>query len=53
MLRAHFVKANKQYWSTSKHKPKHKLEKWFIIFVDGVGTYVQNTSIKELNHFSS
>ena len=36
-------------WST----PKHKLEKWFIISGDGVRTYVQNTPIKELNHFSS
>ena len=44
-------------WSTSKHKPKHKLEKWFIISDDGVYPYickyVQNTPINELNHFSS
>ena len=40
-----------------KDQPKHKLEKWFIISVDGVRPcirkYVQNTPIKELNHFSS
>ena len=44
-----FMKYN---WSTPKHKPKHKLEKWFIISVDGVGPYVhtkQNKPIKELN----
>ena len=46
----------KIYWSTPKHQPKHKLEKWFIISVDGVRTYetyVQNKSIKELRNFSS
>ena len=58
-----FVLFNKQsYWSTIKHKPKHKLEKWFIISGDGVRpsvhTYAyvrtkQNKPIKELNHFSS
>ena len=44
----------------AKHNPKHKLEKWFIISGDGVRpslqfirTYVQNTPIQELNHFSS
>ena len=41
------------YWSKPKHKPKHKLEKWFIISGDGVRTYVQNTMIKEFNHFLS
>ena len=33
-------------WSTPKHKPKHKLEKWFIISGDGcpsVRTYVYKT----------
>ena len=45
---------------TPKHQPKHKLEKWFIISVDGVRpsvhTYVctnQTKPIKELNYFSS
>ena len=32
---------HKNNLSTPKHKPKHKLEKWFIIFGDGVCTYVQ------------
>ena len=42
------------YWSTPKNKPKHKLEKWFIISSDdGVRPSVQNKTIKELNHFSS
>ena len=48
------------YWSTPKHKPKHKLEKWFIIPGDGVCPtyvmyvpYVHNTPIKELRRFSS
>ena len=49
-----------------KHKPKHKLEKWFIISGDGVRpyirtyvrvrTYVQNKTKQtdqRLNHFSS
>ena len=50
-----------------KHKPKHKLEKWFIISGDGVHLSVrpalcpyvmyictkQNKLIEELNHFSS
>ena len=40
----------------AQHKPKHKLEKWFIISGDGVRPSVrtkQNKPIKELNHFSS
>ena len=42
------------YWSTPKHKPKHKLEKWFIISGDGVRPSVrtkQNKPIKELTPF--
>ena len=52
-------------WTTPKHKPMYKLEKWFIISGDGVRpsvhTYAyvrtyktkQNKPIKQLNHFSS
>ena len=29
------------YWSTPKHKLKHKLEKWFIISGGGVRPYIR------------
>ena len=47
-------------WSTPKHQPKHKLEKWLIISGDGIRPYLhtyvrtkQDKPIKELNHFLS
>ena len=40
-----------------KHKPKHKLEKWFIISGDGVRpyvrTYIQNQPIKDETTFQA
>ena len=30
----------------AQHKPKHKLEKWFIISGDGVRTYVTCTYVQ-------
>ena len=35
------------YWSMSKHKPKHKLEKWFIISGDGVRPSVRPYKTKQ------
>ena len=39
-----------------KHKPKHKLEKWFIISGDGVRPYIstkQNKPIKDKTTFQA
>ena len=42
------LKQDLWFWSTTKHKPKHKLEKWFIISGDGVQNKTNRSKIKPL-----